>query len=142
MQAIGVNSDGQSPALPLRRTVFAGLSVFILLAPALPQIFGIHSVFLRPWIMYSNVGAGALKGSFTLTLPDRTVSELQPIDLHGGNNYPRYRPVYGAESLREFAAEFCAGLPEGAALTFEGARGSRHGWIAIGGQDLCAGAPE
>ena len=42
-----------------RRLAFLLIAVFILLAPAMPQVLGVNSVFFRPWTMFSGVGVGA-----------------------------------------------------------------------------------
>ncbi len=52
---------------PLRRLLFGSLAAFILLVPAMPQLLGVHSPILRPWVMYSGVGFGLLQGEFVVT---------------------------------------------------------------------------
>ena len=56
-----IASKAERDALP-RRLAFLLLAGFILLTPALPQLFGVQGMFLRQWTMFSGVGVGLLKG--------------------------------------------------------------------------------
>lgn len=130
-----------------RDLCFAALAAFILAAPAAWQVFGYKSVLLRPWIMYSGVGVGVLKGTFTVHPPDGPAVELTPLDLLDLPAYPAIRHyefanrVEDAEDMAAFAAPFCAAMVPGGRLSFRGAAGTRQGWQAMEVRDVCGTAP-
>lgn len=107
-------------------------------------MLSIHSVLFRPWIMYSEVGVGILKGRFIVTVPGGERSEMTPLGLLGLQSYPVQRHyefdrrVFAALDLKRFAAELCLTLPEGVTLSFDGSVGTRAGWKPLAADDICA----
>lgn len=127
-----------------RRAAFCVVGLFILLAPMFPHLFDLRSPFLRPWMMYSDVGVGILKGGFRV---DDGVSrrDLSPLQVMGLERYPRLRHflfehrVHDSADVARLAEPFCATLGPGARLSFEGAVGTRQGWRPLQVNNVCAG---
>jgi hypothetical protein len=127
----------------VRRAGFWTLAGFILLTPAVWQVFGHHSIWLRPWVMYSGVGVGILDGTFVLRTPDGAPREMTPLEALGLERYPPIhhyafdRRVGEDGRLDAFAGQLCETLPPGARLSFEGYVGTREGWRALSVEDVC-----
>lgn len=135
--------DTLSGARKLKVIGFLIVGAFILLAPALPQLFGIQSPFLRPWIMYAGVGTGILKGEFLVTRPDKSTAVYASRDVLGVRLYPRsgiYEHRYqvgDADELRAVVAIFCEQLTVSDTLSFRGQVSAERGWKPLEGADLC-----
>ena len=88
-----------------RRAAFATVAIFILLGPAPGQLFGVHSMLLREWQMFSAAGVGLAKGRFTLHRAGGAVT-MSPLEVLGLPSYlalPLDRRIYepgGLENLR------------------------------------------
>ncbi|MGF1551606.1 MAG: hypothetical protein ACFBWO_03775 [Paracoccaceae bacterium] len=127
------------------RTVgFVAVAGFVLLSPAVYQLFGYHTIWLRPWVMYSGVGVGVLDGEFVVRTDGEATRRLTPLEAFGLDRYPLsyyYRfeqRVDGPETIGELAAPTCKQLSPGEALSFEGAVGTRRGWAPLAVRDVCA----
>ena len=131
--------------LKWREVVFAALASLILLGPAVPQILGEKSLFLRSWKMYGNAGNGIFKGTFTLQTNGHQ-EELTSLQVFGLTHYPS---VIDTAFINRITAEdpaialhdFCLTLAPGERLAFNGWRGTRDGWQQIVSQDICRSAP-
>ena len=119
----------QRSAPASRRAVFSVLAAFILLGPAPGQLFGLHSMFLREWVMFSAAGIGLLKGHFTLHRADGAVTMRQ-------RQVARQR-IYEPADLKAFAARICNDARETARLSFEGSVGTFSGWRPLIADDVC-----
>lgn len=121
---------------PFRRFMFGGLATFILLAPAMPQVFGHGNPIFRPWTMYSVVGMGLLQGEFTIT-QNGSDEVLTPSEFL---NLPRYKLamrltqpylVFGEDDLRARIEEYCARNRVDASISFKGEVALVRGWKAL-----------
>lgn len=132
----------------LRTAVFGALAAYILVSPFFVQVLGVDATFIRPWIMFKDVGVGVLKGEFVFTAKDGGVQHLSPLDVLGEERYPvraqAYRfekLVFKDEDVARFTSQFCAEhAGDYEDLRFEGKVGAGAAWrpVSIGG--LCAGA--
>jgi hypothetical protein len=136
-------ASGDAAARPQRasprRAAFAVLAAFILLGPAPGHLFGVHSVLLREWIMFSGAGVGLLKGQFTLHRAGGAVT-LSPLEAGALPSYlalPIERRVYTPADLKTFAARICGDVRETARLSFEGSVGTFTGWQELTVDDVC-----
>jgi hypothetical protein len=129
----------QRSAPTSRRAAFAILAAFILLGPAPGQLFGLHSMFLREWVMFSAAGIGLLKGHFTLHRADGavTMSPLEVVALPSYLVLPLDRRIYEPADLKAFAARICNDARETARLSFEGSVGTFSGWRPLIADDVC-----
>lgn len=136
----------QRPAVAwpqLRRGVFMVIALFLFLGPAPGQLFGQHSPFLREWIMYSGVGIGMPKGIFSVHDQTGEVTDYTPLQAAGLERYPPIshykfdRRIFAAEDLSRFAAPLCARLSQDQRLSFDGAVGTRIGWVQVTQDDVC-----
>ena len=121
-----------------RRVAFAAIAAFIMLGPAPGQLFGLHSIALREWVMFSGAGVGLPKGQFTLHRGDRAVT-LSPLEVAGRSSYldlPFDRRIYEPADLRAFAAPICEGRRP-ARLSFKGHVATFTGWRALAADDIC-----
>lgn len=131
-----------------KRIAFFAIAAFILLSPALPQLFGVQAKIFRPWVMYSAVGVGLLKGEFTVEHPDGTTATFVPREVFGYNRYPlemtfhQRHIVLKPEHLDRAAAPFCETMPEGATLSYDGLVATFNGWEPLSRDSLCAGEPD
>lgn len=149
MSSLGATHSVESAAIRratvARRAVFCAFALFIALAPMFPHLFGLRSPLLRSWMMYADVGVGILKGSFRVDTGE-SASEIQPLQVLGLERYPRLRHhlfkhrVREADDLAPLAATYCATLPAGARLSFDGAVGTRQGWRPLKVADICGRA--
>lgn len=134
--------------LQARRIGFTAIALFILLAPAAGQIFGVKHLLLREWVMYSGVGVGIPKGEFRIWRGDQPVATLSPLEALELTAYPRVihytfpHRILGDEDLPGFAARLCAALADHDAdrVSFEGVIGTRQGWRSARHGDLCTPA--
>lgn len=139
-----VNITGQPN--PGRRLIFLLLAAFILITPALPHVFGIYSIMFRPWMMFSGVGVGLLKGEFILGGAADEETRLTPPEVLGVERYSRAMTrrfpyhVLIDEDLPLAVETFCATLDADQKLYFDGYRQTRDGWIRLTAEDLCGGA--
>lgn len=119
-------------------------AAFIALAPALPQIFGIGHDYVRYWAMYSGVGQGTMKGTFTLTHADGRSETFTPLDIMGLERYPNAfhytfdRLLVDRDAIGPIVSPFCeAHAKDGAVLAFSGKVGVANGWATYAADDLC-----
>jgi len=122
-----------------RRTAFATIAIFILLGPAPGQLFGVHSMLLREWQMFSAAGVGLAKGRFTLHRAGGAVT-MSPLEVLGLPSYlalPLDRRIYEPADLKTFAARICGDARETARLSFEGSVATFAGWRALTAHDVC-----
>ncbi len=122
-----------------RRIAFAALAAFILLGPAPGQLFGVHSMFLREWVMFSGAGIGLPKGRFTLHRADGavTLSPLEVVALPSYMALPLERRIFEPADVKAFAARICSDPHETARLSFEGSVATFTGWRDLAVQDVC-----
>lgn len=144
-QASNVFAESNEKVLrrTLRRVVFLGIASFILLVPAMPQIFGIHHALFRPWVMYSGVGTGILKGEFTVRKLDGTIVALTPREILNIPRYPlqmqagQFYQVYSVGDLKRVSQGYCSKLSSGETLAFHGSFSTAQGWTATEDNDIC-----
>jgi len=128
-----------------RRIGFTAIALFILLAPAAGQIFGVHHLLLREWVMYSGVGVGIPKGEFRIWQGDQPLATLSPLEALDLPAYPRVihytfpHRILRDEDFPRFAARLCGALADHDAdrVSFEGVIGTREGWRSARHHDLC-----
>lgn len=128
-----------------RRFGFGLIALFILLAPAAGQVFGVHHLLLREWVMYSGVGVGIPQGEFLIWRDDTVVARLSPLDALDLPAYPRVihytfeHRILSNEDFAGFATRLCAerGTYGGDRVSFEGVIGTREGWQAASQDNLC-----
>lgn len=131
----------------IKRIGFAGAAVYILLSPALPQLFDIGSPWVRPWTMYSGVGEGLPKGVFTARYESGAEEYLTALQVRDLPRYPNTFHyefdywVHDEASFRAFAADFCESRSSLVSLSFEGRVGAPDGWASHQVGDLCTPAP-
>lgn len=124
------------------------LSGYILLSPALVQVFGVGAPIVRPWTMYSRVGMGLPKGTFEVTQPDGQTVKMTALQAAGLRRYPAEGQIYHfgrfvslqPGAFAKFAAPLCSQLEEGARVTFSGEIGSPTGWTQVDTVDVCTEA--
>lgn len=132
--------------LKAQRIGFGLIALFILLAPAAGQVFGLHHLLLREWVMYSDVGVGIPKGEFRIWQGDIPVAQLSPLEALELEAYPPVihytfaQRILSDEDFPRFAARLCAARDAYGAdrVSFEGMVGTRLGWRAASHDDLCA----
>jgi hypothetical protein len=130
-------TDQSAPAR--RRVAFAVIAMFILLGPAPGQLFGMHSVLLREWLMFSGAGLGLLKGNFTLHGADGDVT-MSPLEVAALPSYlalPVERRVFKPTDLKSFAARVCDNGRQTARLSYDGSVGTFNGWRMLTARDVC-----
>lgn len=120
----------------IRRIGFALIALFILLAPAAGQVFGVKNLLLREWVMYSDVGVGIPKGEFRVWRGDHAVASLSPLEVLDLPAYPSVihytfaHRILDDADLPAFAARLCERLADrdGDRVSFDGMVGTRQGW--------------
>ena len=129
----------QRSAPKLRRAAFATVAAFILLGPAPGQLFGVHSMLLREWVMFSAAGIGLPEGRFTLHRADGavTMSPLEVVALPSYLALPLDRRIYEPADLKAFAARICNDARETARLSFAGSIGTFAGRRPLIAHDVC-----
>ena len=129
----------QRSAPALRRAAFAAMAAFILLGPAPGQLFGVHSMLLREWMMFSAAGIGLPEGRFTLHRVDGavTMSPLEVVALPSYLALPLDRRIYEPADLKAFAARICNDGRETARLSFAGSVGTFVGRRPLIAHDVC-----
>lgn len=133
------SADTQRSTSTGRRAAFAAIAAFILLGPAPGQLFGVHSMLLREWQMFSGAAVGLVKGRFTLHRAggDVTMSPLEVVALPSYLALPLDRRIYEPADLKAFAARICNDARETARLSFEGSVGTFTGWRPLAVHDVC-----
>jgi len=132
-------ADAHQSAPARRRVAFAALAIFILLGPAPGQLFGVHSVLLREWLMFSGAGLGLLQGHFTLHGADGDVT-MSPLEVAALPSYlalPVEQRIFKPTDLKRFAARICDNGRQTARLSFEGSVGTFTGWQTLTARDVC-----
>lgn len=130
----------------VRRSLFTVLAAFILLSPAAKQVLGYEAPWVRSWVMFSGVGVGILKGSFTTRTQDGAARELTPLEVLDLPRYPMMRSylfpqmVMDEDGLRAFAAPYCERVGAHEHLSYRGLVGTRNGWKPLEASDICASA--
>lgn len=125
------------------RAAYLALAIFIVLGPAVTQVFGYRTVWIRPWQMYRDVGVGILRGEFVLTRKGEEIGRETPLEFFDLRRYPEinhYRfdkRVRAEEDLARVAEERCEMLEIGVVLGFEGYRGAVQGWAPLSIPDIC-----
>jgi hypothetical protein len=142
----GDATRSRSLLVQARRIGFAAIALFILLAPAAGQVFGVHHLLLREWVMYSGVGVGIPKGEFRIWQEDEPVATLSPLEALDLAAYPPVihytfsHRILSDDDFPRFAARLCGALADhgGDRVSFEGKVGTRQGWRPANHSDLCA----
>ena len=131
-----------------RAAAMATLGAYILFSPFFVQVLKFDLPFVRPWIMFRDVGLGVLKGEFSYTDETGETMRLAPLDVAQLSRYPlneqfyRFdRLVLNDEQFSRFVAGFCAKHPDGR-LSYAGKVGAGRSWRAVELTDLCRGAVE
>lgn len=132
----------------LRTAMFAALAAYIAGSPFLVQVAGFDLAFVRPWIMFKEVGIGVLKGEFAFTSKDGATTTLTPLEILGLERYPVHAQTYRFKKLvfedrdlGRFAADFCAKHQDDyAGLSFRGRVGSGASWRTLQADDICGTA--
>ncbi|MEO1642687.1 MAG: hypothetical protein AAFR74_05070 [Pseudomonadota bacterium] len=119
-------------------------AAFIALGPALPQVFGVGQDYVRPWVMFSGVGQGTMKGTFTVTQADGSIETYTPLQIMALERYPNIFPyqfdrlLTDREAMTPIVSAFCeAHVTEGAVLSYTGKVGAPNGWAIYEADDLC-----
>lgn len=121
-----------SPPL-IRRAAFSLLAAFILLAPAVQQVLGVYLPIFRPWVMYSGVGLGLLRGEVIVTRAEGT-ERLTPEAFLGLRYYPGTMSIKAPHVILNKAAlsarmaAYCAAYGEVQSLAFDGEMSWLDGW--------------
>ena len=128
----------------LPSVLFALAAGYLLLSPALPQLGGWGSPWIRQWTMFSGVGVGLPKGTFILEEADGTAIELPPLAVAGLSRYPVRQPIYyydgyvgSADDLALYADVTCRHLREGSRLRFSGTIAQKYDWLAVENALVC-----
>ena len=125
-----------------RRVVFGVLAAFILLAPALPQVFGVYSPMFRGWVMYSTVGLGLLRGDIVVTRADG-IETLTPDALLGIQHYPWMMSlkdrhlVLDEATLSAHMSAYCTKNAAAISLSFQGQMSWLDGWRPLSATVEC-----
>lgn len=136
-------NGGETRRPQIRRVVFGGLAGFILLAPALPQVLDVHSPIFRPWVMYSAVGLGLLRGDIVVTRAGGA-EMLTPEAFLGLKYYPRTMTlkdrhvVLDEAALSARMAAFCEANVDVDRLSFDGRMAWLDGWRPLKASVDCA----
>jgi hypothetical protein len=136
-QQIVVRDLGRGP----RTVAFCAFTALIVLGPFMAQVLGVRNGLLRPWTMFAAVGVGILSGEFQAVGHDGTVVRLSPLQVFGAKRYPAMLStqfplrVENPGDLYKFAEAYCA--THRVTLSYVGHVGSRQGWQALHGEDIC-----
>ncbi len=128
-----MNAADSDHASSLRRAFFGVVAAFVLLAPALPQVFGVHAALFRPWVMYSGVGLGLLQGEFAVTR-DGEVEMLSPESFLNINHYVRSMSLSAPHVVLDEAAlidritAYCEANRNVTTVSFDGKVSGIRGW--------------
>ena len=127
-----------------QKTGILAAAVFIALGPALPQVFGIGQDNVRPWMMFSGVGQGTMKGTFTVTYADGSRKAYTPLEIMALDRYPDVlayefdKLLLNREAMSPIVSAFCdAHVKDGATLSYSGKVGAPNGWALYDAEDLC-----
>ncbi|MEM1391607.1 MAG: hypothetical protein AAGG45_11055 [Pseudomonadota bacterium] len=119
-------------------------AAFIALGPALPQVFGVGQDYVRPWMMFSGVGQGMMKGAFTVTHSDGSTEVYTPLEIMSLERYPDIfsyefdKILLNRDAMSPIVSEFCdAHVKDGATLSYSGKVGAPNGWALYEADDLC-----
>ncbi len=129
----------------LTRAGYLAVAAFILLGPAVYQIFGYKTYSLRTWRMYSGVGVGVLRGEFSLTRGAEEIARETPLQFFGRDRYVNVGLIdptdliWTEKDLTRLAEARCAELEPGVLLGFKGLRGTFTGWAPLTMTDICGG---
>ena len=128
----------------LQKMVVVVCGAYILLSPAFPQLLGVGADYVRFWRMFSGVGLGIMKGTFTLTEADGSHQQLTPLQVLNLERYPDIhfytfdKIVKDVPAMADVTSEFCnAAVPEGATLSFRGKVGFENGWGTLELASVC-----
>ncbi len=127
-----MNAAENSPP-PIRRAAFGLLAAFILLAPAAQQVLGVYSPIFRPWVMYSGVGLGLLRGEVIVIRAEGT-ERLTPEAFLGVRHYPSTMSIEDRHVVLDEAtltarmAAYCAANNDVRSLSFDGEMSWLDGW--------------
>lgn len=138
-----MNAAENSPPL-LRRAAFGLLAAFILLAPAVQQVLGVYLPIFRPWVMYSGVGLGLLRGEVIVTRAEGR-ERLSPEAFLGVRHYPITMSIKAPHVIPDQAAltarmaAYCAAEGDVRSLSFDGKVSWLDGWRPISAAVECEG---
>lgn len=129
----------------LTRVGYLAIAAFILLGPAVYQIFGYKTYTLRTWRMYAGVGVGVLRGEFSLSRGAEKIGRETPLQFFGLDRYANVGVidqtdlVRTEEDLTRLAEARCAELEPGVQISFKGFQGTFTGWAPLSMTDICGG---
>ncbi|MEL8055508.1 MAG: hypothetical protein AAGK66_05090 [Pseudomonadota bacterium] len=119
-------------------------AAFISLGPAIPQVFGVAHDYVRPWVMFSGVGQGTMKGTFTLTKTDGSTQTYTALEILSLERYPNVFPyefellLRDRDAMAPIVSAFCADhVGKGDVLSYSGRVGAPNGWALYEAEDVC-----
>ena len=119
-------------------------AAFISLGPAIPQVFGVAQDYVRPWVMFSGVGQGTMKGTFTLTKTDGSTQTYTPLEIMSLERYPNIFPyefdrlLLDRDAMTPIVSAFCSErVGQGDILSYAGLVGAQNGWALYEAEDVC-----
>ena len=123
------------------RPIALAIAAWILFSPALIQLAGWDSPFIRSWQMYGSVGVGAPYGHFRITRAGDATTTYRLLDILGLSHIRELQQYPGSGSLNQtfippsalvqVAEPLCRSLAPDDELIFEGRVAAPGGWIEL-----------
>ncbi|TPI40924.1 hypothetical protein FJW07_06535 [Mesorhizobium sp. B3-1-9] len=137
----GAEPAGRLSAGRLRLVAFTAIAAFMIAGPAVDQIFGVQTPWLRSWTMFSAIGLGVIDASFEIRQPDGALIPLDRFEMLGASRDGRLKRIESREELASVVKRLCTVAGQGADIRVRARLGTRNGWQTIhtDAENACAG---
>lgn len=131
---------GGISARRLRLAVFLAITAFMIGGPVAEQVFGLRSVVLRSWTMFSAIGLGVIDASFAIRQADGTLVPLDRFAMLEASQGGKLRRIESRDELASIIKRLCSAVGQGADIRVRARQATRDGWSMVwtDGENACS----
>lgn len=122
---------GGISARRLRLAAFLAIAAFIIGGPVAEQVFGLRSVVLRSWTMFSTIGLGVIDASFAIRQADGTFVPFDRFAVLDASRGGKMKRIESRDELASVIERLCAAAGQGADIRVRARQATRDGWDIV-----------
>lgn len=111
--------------------MFLVVAAFMIGAPLAGQVFGVRSVVLRSWAMFSGTGLGVIDASFAIRQADGTLVPLDRFAVLDASRSGKLKRIESRDELASVIQRLCAAAEQGADIRVRARQATRDGWRIV-----------
>jgi len=115
----------------LRLSVFLAILAFMVGGPLAEQVFGLRSVVLRSWTMFSGMGLGVIDASFAIRQADGAFVPLDRFATLDASPDGKLKRIESRDELASVIKRLCMAAGQGADIRASARQATRDGWRIV-----------